>query len=115
MKLFPFKKVSIVAERVLRDQLLDLIRDEGATGHTLLAAEGEGSRGVHATDFEGRHVQIEVIASPRTAGRILARIEAEFLENFAVIAYLSEVEVLRREKFTGDDPPAGASETLGDQ
>ena len=77
------KKVTIVAERLLKDPLVKLLRAEGATGHTLIAVEGEGSRGIHASDFEGRNVQIETIVPPEIADRIIIRIGEEFLESGA--------------------------------
>ena len=104
----PLKKVTIVAERLLKEPIFKILREEGATGHTLIAVEGEGSRGVHASDWEGRNVQIETIVSVETADRILSRIAAEYLENYAVIAYLSDVSVLRRSKFAKDSPPPQA-------
>jgi nitrogen regulatory protein PII len=104
MKLVHLKKVTIVAERLLREPITKLLRAEGATGHTMIAVEGEGSRGVHASDWEGRNVQLETIVSPETADRILARIAEEYLENYAVIAYLCDVTVLRRGKFATDSP-----------
>ncbi len=93
------KKMTIVAERVLRDKLIALIRKEGATGYTLAAVEGEGSRGVRASEFEGRNVQIETIVSAETATRIFDRLAERYLEAYAVIAYTSDVEVLRGSKF----------------
>lgn len=95
----PLKKMTIVAERVLRDRLLQLIREEGATGYTLTAVEGEGSRGVRASEFEGRNVQIDAIVSPETSVRIFERLAERYFEAYAVIAYASDVEVLRGEKF----------------
>jgi len=93
------KKMTIVAERVLRDRILDLIREEGATGYTLIAVEGEGSRGVRASDFEGRNVQIDTIVSPESCQRIFERLADRYLEAYAVIAYATDAEVLRGEKF----------------
>ena len=61
------KKVTIVAERLLKDPLVKLIRKAGASGYTLLAVEGEGSRGVNASDWEGRNAQIETIVSAKVA------------------------------------------------
>jgi nitrogen regulatory protein P-II 2 len=102
------KKVTVVAERLLKDPLVKILRAEGATGFTLIAVEGEGSRGIHASDWEGRNIQLETIVAPDVADRILDRIGAEFLENYAVIAYLTDVSVLRRGKFakeSADAPP----------
>lgn len=95
----PLKKVTLVAERLLKEGLLKIIRQEGATGYTLTACEGEGSRGVNASDWEGRNIQIDTIVSAETADRILNRVGDQYMENYAVIAYLSEVSVLRRGKF----------------
>lgn len=105
MKLAPLKKVTIVAERLLREPMIKLIREEGSSGHTLLAVEGEGSRGIHAADFEGRNIQLETIVSPPVAERILERIAEDYLTDYAVIAYLSDVAVLRQDKFAGSEPP----------
>jgi len=105
MKLIQLKKVTIVAERLLKETLIKLLASEGATGHTMVAVEGEGSRGIHASDWEGRNVQLETIVSAETAERILARIADEYLENYAVIAYLCDVTVLRRSKFASDPAP----------
>jgi len=105
------KKLTIVAERLLREPLVKLLNAEGATGHTLAAVEGEGSRGIHASDWEGRNIQIETIVSPAAADRILARIADEYLENYAVIAYLCDVDVLRRAKFTKDSPEVDTTES----
>lgn len=96
------KKITIIAERLLREPILTLLHEEGSTGHTLTSVEGEGSRGVHASDWEGRNIQVETIVSERVATKILARIAEEYLENFAVIAYQTNVEVLRRSKFTNE-------------
>lgn len=114
MNLFPLKKVTIVAERLLRDSLFKLIREQGSTGHTIMAVEGEGSRGIHATDFEGRHVQIETIVSSEVAERILKQIESELLENFAVITYVSDVAVLRPDKFSLDQSDSTTPDTTGE-
>ncbi|MEM7014518.1 MAG: DUF3240 family protein [Verrucomicrobiota bacterium] len=96
-------KVTIVAERLLKDRLIDLIREEGATGFTVTAVEGEGSRGVRASDWEGRNVQIETIVSPAAADAILEKLAAVYFEDFAVIAWVSEVQVMRGHKFANCD------------
>jgi hypothetical protein len=105
MNLSDFKKITIVSERLLREKLLELLDQEGAFGYTLLAAEGRGTRGVQAADFEGRHLQIETIVPPETADRILRRIGEELLDDYAVIVYQSDVSVLRQWKFgdSGED------------
>jgi len=95
------QKVTIVSEALLKDDLITLLRNKGATGFTVSQVEGEGSRGVRASDWEGRNVRIETIVSPAVADAILETLGQNYFENFAVIAWLSEVSVLRGEKFSG--------------
>ncbi len=74
MNLVSLSKLTIVAGRLLKDRLIKLIREKGATGFTLTAVEGEGSRGVRASDWEGRNIQIETIVSHEVADAILAQL-----------------------------------------
>lgn len=93
--------VTIVAESLLKDEIIALIRKHGATGFTLTKVEGEGSRGVRASDWEGRNIKIETIVSDSAAEAILDDLGEEYFEDYAVVAWLAEVQVLRGEKFVG--------------
>lgn len=96
----PLKKVTIVTENVLREGIIKIIRKEGGTGHTITACEGEGSKGIHASDWEGRNIQIETIVNEETANKILTAVSETYMKNYALIAYISDVLVLRKEKFS---------------
>lgn len=100
-------KLTIVAERLLKDRIIDLIRKEGATGYTLAAVEGEGSRGVRASDWEGRNVQIDTIVGPATADAILEKLAEDYFDDFAIIAWVMDVVVLRGSKFTNENQGKG--------
>lgn len=95
------RKVTIVAERVLRDELLELLKRHGATGWTLTAVEGEGSRGIRASEWEGRSVQIDTLVSTRSADGIMEEIADKYFTDWSVIVYAADVEVLRGEKYLG--------------
>ncbi len=95
------KKVTIVTERLLRDQILDVLRKHGATGWSISLVEGEGSRGNRTSDFEGRNSQIDTIVSPEVADAIMEDIAENYFTNWAIITYSSDVEVLRGEKYLG--------------
>lgn len=97
------KKVTINAERLLRDQIIDLLKKHGATGWSITAVEGEGSRGNRTSDFEGRNSQIETIVSPKTADAIMSDIAKTYFEDWAIIVYSSDVEVMRGDKYVGED------------
>ncbi|MEP2775528.1 MAG: transcriptional regulator [Luteolibacter sp.] len=93
------KKVTIVTEKLLREQLIDLLKKHGATGWSIAAVEGEGSRGNHTSDFEGRNAQIDTIVSPETADAIMSDIAESYFEDWAVIVYSTDVEVMRSDKY----------------
>lgn len=95
-------KVTIVTESLLKEEVLQLIRKHGATGFTLTKVEGEGSRGVRASDWEGRNIKIETIVLPSTADAIVENLSDVYFEDYAVIAWLSEVSVMRGSKFIGE-------------
>lgn len=96
------KKVTIVAERLLKEGLLELLKEAGATGHTLTMCEGVGSKGVRASDWEGRNIQIDSIVPRDIADKVMKSVGEKYMRNYSIIAYLSDVEVLRSDKF-GED------------
>ena len=94
-------KVTIIAENLLKDQVVQLIKGHGSTGYTLTMVEGEGTRGVRASEWEGRNLRFDTVVTREVADLILESLNDDFFEDYAVIAWLSEVEVLRGEKFAG--------------
>lgn len=94
------KKVTIIAEAVLEPRLLQEIRALGATGYTLSPVRGEGSRGVRASDWEGDNVKVETLVDAGTADRILEHVAADYFEHYAVIAWVTDVQVVRGDKYT---------------
>lgn len=93
------QKLTLIAERVLRDELLKLLRKHGATGWTVTQVEGEGSRGVRASEWEGRNVQIDTLLSREMADAILEEVADKYFEDWAVIAYTVEARVMRGGKY----------------
>jgi nitrogen regulatory protein P-II 2 len=94
-------KVTIITENLLKDRVLDLIRSHGVTGFTLTQVEGEGSRGVLASDWEGRNIKVETIVDAQKGDAILDALADSFFENYSVVCWLSDVRVKRGSKFTG--------------
>lgn len=98
METRPLTLVTIVAERILRDRLVERIRGCGAKGFTLTDVTGEGTRAIHAHEWEGPSVKIETLVPPEAAACIVDAVAA-FFEHHAVIIYTSEVKVVRPGKF----------------
>ena len=100
MNLHPMKLVTIVCEACARDAVTKLLREVGAHGYTLFAVEGDGSRGERPADIpEFANIQIEVILPPDVSSKLLERLGAEFFSRFGMVAFESDVRVLRRDKF----------------
>jgi nitrogen regulatory protein PII len=99
MKTVPLRKVTIVAEAFLEERLLREVRERGARGFTLTEARGEGSRGVRASEWEGRNVRLETLVTPEVADRILAHVAEVYFPHFAVVAWIEDVEVVRGDKY----------------
>lgn len=101
----PMKLVTIVTERLLKDQIVALLKRNGCTGFTVSKVEGEGSRGVRASDWEGPNLKIESIVSAPTDEAILEELAEKYFENYSLIAWTGDARVLRGEKFATLPPP----------
>ena len=94
------KLVTIICEALAREPLKKLLAEVGAHGCTLFAVEGDGSQGRRTADIqEFANIQVEVIVPPAVAEKLLRRLEGEFFNKFAMVAYETDIRVLRREKF----------------
>lgn len=104
MQIVPLKLVTIVAEPVLEHRITDALRSLGATGFTITESRGEGSRGMRASDIPGAGVRIEAVVSAPAAGRIIDHVAETYFRSYAVIAWVTEVSVVRGEKYVGGPP-----------
>ena len=94
------KLVTIVCEAYAQEPVTKLLRDVGAHGWTLFSVEGDGSRGQRPADIrEFANIQIQVVVQPEVAPALLERLQSEFFPRYGMIAYESDVRVLRQEKF----------------
>lgn len=100
MKLHAMKLVTIVCEALARTPVTQLLHEVGAHGFTLFPVEGMGAQGSRVADIEEfGNIQIEVVLPPEPAMQLLERLESEFFADFAMIAYSSDIEVIRTAKF----------------
>jgi hypothetical protein len=101
----PVWKLVIITEEILLKKIAKLIKDSGASGYTVIAAGGEGSRNVRSTgDPSVSHafsnIKFEVLtASRELADAIQAKVVEKYFENYSCITYMSTVEALRAHKF----------------
>lgn len=106
MNTVPMKRVTIIGDETVRYRIVKEIQEMGATGYTDFVVHGRGARGVRPSHAEPANAKIEVIATPELAQRILEHIAQHYFDNYAMIAFLDDVEVLRGEKFGAKTHPA---------
>lgn len=99
MNTISLKLVTIIAERILRDHIIEDIQSQGAKGYTLTDVSGEGSRGVRASEWEGRNIKIEAVVSAQVADAIVEHVAQNYFQHHAVIVYTQDVSVVRGDKY----------------
>ncbi len=99
MQTTPLTLLTIVAEALLKDRLIEELEQAGAKGHTLIECEGVGSRHRRVGEILGANIKLEAIVSPVVADKLLTVLAEDYFPKFAVIAYLSSVSVIRGEKY----------------
>lgn len=69
-------------------------------GYTVSDARGRGSRGVRDAQWdEAANIRIEVVCARPLAQELLTHLRKSYYDDYAMIAFMHEVEVLRPEKF----------------
>ena len=92
--------LTVFTEATLEHVLIKDIDRLGIRGYTICDARGKGSRGVRdATWDESKNIRIEIICARPQADTLLAHLQERYYSNYAMVACLSEVEVLRPGKF----------------
>ncbi len=92
--------LTIITEADLERRLTEDILRLGARGYTISDVRGRGSRGARdATLDQTRNIRVEVICTREVAERIAAHLRKAYYDNYAMVAYLADVAVLRSGKF----------------
>ena len=94
------KLLTIVTEAVLEGGICAVLKKLGATGYTITNARGSGSRGVRDAGWQSSgNVRIEVICKADVADRIEQHLREHYYDDYAMVIFESDVNVLRPEKF----------------
>lgn len=94
------KLVTIVTEASIEHKLTAEMEQLGAHGYTVVDARGKGSRGVRDASFEvDANIRVEVVCDETVAEAIVNHLKEHYFANYAMIWFMSDVEVLRPAKF----------------
>ena len=98
-------KVTIIAERLLQNGILDILEAGGAKGYTIVEGSGQGEhihrRGDRASVVHAfAIVRIEFIMADESAAREIAEnVSLKYFKQYSGIVYVSPVEVIRADRF----------------
>jgi nitrogen regulatory protein PII len=96
----PRKLVTIITESVLEPKLIRDVTKLGASGYTITDARGKGNRGVRSAAWEqASNIRIEIVCETAIADAIAEHVKKKYYSDYAMIVTLSNVQVLRPEKF----------------
>jgi hypothetical protein len=94
------KLLTVVTEAALENVLVKDFETLGVRGYTIIDARGKGSRGTRdATWGESSNIHVEIVCDEATATAVADHLQSRYYQDYAMILFVSEVAVLRPEKF----------------
>lgn len=98
------KLLTVITEAALESTLTRDVERLGAHGYTITDARGKGGRGVRNADWPvSGNIRLEVVCDDATAHAIAAHLKARYYDDYAMILFVSDVEILRPDKFGAAD------------
>lgn len=92
--------LTVITEAVVEQALLRDFDRLGVRGYTVSDARGRGSRGVRDAAWdEAANIRVEVICPRALAESLLQHVQDRYYANYAMVAFLQDVEIVRPEKF----------------
>ena len=100
MQLTARKLLTVVTEAALEDTLVRDIEALGARGYTITDARGKGGHGERDAAWAPHaNIRLEVLCDADTALAICAALRERYYDNYSMVMYVGDVDVLRPEKF----------------
>lgn len=98
MQSYPRKLLTIITEAVIEKEIVAMMGQLGVSGYTISDARGKGHRGVRDASWEpDANVRIEVVCEESLAQTIAAHLKENHYKNFAMILFMSDVDLLSPE------------------
>lgn len=100
MKLYNVKLLTITCEILAQKNIIELLKKHKITGYTTYEVEGNGARGLRGQGLKNeKNVKVEVIMREEKLSDVIEEISRTMFANFALVLYVSDVGVVRTEKF----------------
>jgi len=100
MKLYNIKLLTITCEILAQKNIIEILKNHAITGYTTYEVDGNGARGFRGQGFKNeKNVKVEVIMREEKLSDVIEEISRTLFANFAIVLYVSDVGVVRTEKF----------------
>ena len=100
MKLYPVKLLTITCEILAQKNIIEILKKNEITGYTTYEVDGNGARGLRGQGLKNeKNVKVEIIMREEKLSDVIEEISRTMFANFALVLYVSDVNVLRIEKF----------------
>ena len=100
MKLYEVKLLTVTCEILAQKNVIDILAKHNVTGYTTYEVEGNGAKGLRGQGLKNeKNVKVEVILQENTLQDVVEEIARTLFTNFTIVLYVSDVGVLRSEKF----------------
>lgn len=100
MKLYNAKLLTITCEILAQKNVIDILEKHQVSGYTVYESEGSGAKGIRGKGLrDEKNVKIETVLTEKTAEKIIEDILSTLISDFAIIFYMSDIQVARTEKF----------------
>jgi len=100
MKLYDLKLLTVTCEILAQKNVLALLDRHKVSGYTTYEVEGNGEKGIRGQGLKNeKNVKIETVLSEEKLHDVVEEIARTMFSDFAIIVYVSNIHVLRTEKF----------------
>ena len=100
MKLYTVKLLTITCEILVQKNIIEILAKHDVTGYTTYEVDGNGVCGIRGQGLKTeKNVKVEVIIREKKLQDVVEEISRTLFANFAIVLYVSDVGVLRTEKF----------------
>lgn len=99
MELTHRQLVTIVAEAVVENKIIDDVKACGARGYSVHHVRGEGVTGNRSLDLNGPSIRLETVVTDSVADAIMQMLAATYFNRYAVVAWTTPVQVARPARF----------------
>jgi len=100
MKLYNVKLLTITCEILAQKNIIEILKKHEISGYTTYEVDGNGARGIRGQGFKNeKNVKVEIIMREEKLQDIVEEISRTLFADFAIVLYVSDVDVVRIEKF----------------